>query len=921
MHSLRKWRAVVGLVVLLLACGVQAAEQIEFVQEKLENGLQVIYAPLRQAPVVHVRVVYHVGSRDERADRQGFAHMFEHMMFRGSEHVKAEEHMKLIGMVGGYSNAFTSFDQTVYVNTVPSNQVELALYLEADRMASFKVSAEIFDVERRVVVEEWGRRQNQPYGTVFEDFLKLAFTAHPYRWTVIGNMDQLRAASAGELQEFFNRYYVPNNAVLVIAGDIDVEVAKKLARKYFGWLPKGAEVKREIAGEPAQTAGRRQEVGKAVPLARIMVGYKTPAYRSDERNALSLLATIMGGGRSGRLDNLLVNGANPVCVNAGASDMALEDAGMFIVSGTVLSGRNPDDVEKLLNDAVAAVVEKGVTQEELEKAKTQAKVGYVSERETAESIGSALGQEAVFGGDAGRVNTELEKINGVTVADIQAVARKYLGPSSATTYRVKADAGAKEVPAASQAVGEGKGGTVAPRAVSFPADYPAKPPIADSALKASFAKGTETTINGVKVIVMPERRLPSVSWVLTMRAGGYSDPKGKEGLGGLTAGLVRRGCVDLGFIQLNGDLESRGISISVNEGGDTTQLGGSCLTEQLGHAIMRSRQILLSPSLAAGEYEKLRNQTLSGLKLRQAQPETAASQELAGALFGGSVLGRYSTPASVEGMKLEDVKDCYKRLYGPEGAIFVISGDITVERGQEMAKKLLEGWEAAKLPGVDYALGPAPAKRRIIVVDRPEGKQSMIRISMRSYSIRSEEKFAGSLASSILSSGINSRLGRYVRAEKGYAYSVYGVFRAGRHSGEFTGGTETGLKTTADAIEAMFKVFGDMARDGVKEDELQEAKLRVVGSLVMGMQTMEQQAGRRVEGILNGYPIDYFDVYPQRISAVTAEQVKEVVGKYVKEGEMVVVVVSPAAAVKEQLSRLGEVEVVPMPAQRQGAAK
>src|SRR5213083_2859435 len=218
---------------------IPAPAPVEYVQETLDNGLRVIYAPLHQAPVVHVRVLYHVGSRDERPDRQGFAHMFEHMMFRGSAHVAPQEHMKLIGTVGGISNAFTSFDQTTYVNTIPSNHLEMALYLEADRMASFKVNENIYKTERKVVAEEWRIRQNRPYGTQYEDFLKNAFTTHSYRWTPIGNMDHLKQAEVAELQDFFNTYYLPNNATLIIAGDIDVDATRKMARRFYGWIPAG----------------------------------------------------------------------------------------------------------------------------------------------------------------------------------------------------------------------------------------------------------------------------------------------------------------------------------------------------------------------------------------------------------------------------------------------------------------------------------------------------------------------------------------------------------------------------------------------------------------------------------------------------------------------------------------------------------
>src|SRR3954452_20816992 len=258
-------------------------EKVTFEKESLPNGLRVIYAPMHQAPVVHVRVLYHVGSRDERPDRQGFAHMFEHMMFRGSAHVPPEQHMKLIGVVGGESNAFTSFDQTTYVNTIPSNNVEMALYLEADRMASFKVSDEIFQTERKVVSEEWRMRYaNQPLGPMFQDFLKTAYKAHSYRWTPIGDMDQLRQAKSAELQEFFNRYYVPNNACLVIAGDIDIPQTKQWVRKYFGWIPKGPAIDREIPKEPEQGEARRLVVYKPnVQLPTLLMGFKGPDFKSD----------------------------------------------------------------------------------------------------------------------------------------------------------------------------------------------------------------------------------------------------------------------------------------------------------------------------------------------------------------------------------------------------------------------------------------------------------------------------------------------------------------------------------------------------------------------------------------------------------------------------------------------------------------
>ena len=915
------WVAVLALVWIALPAGQAGAiEPVQFSQETLDNGLQVIYSPLRQAPVVHVRVLYHVGSRDERPDRRGFAHMFEHMMFRGSDHVKPEEHMKLIGMVGGNSNAYTSFDETVYVNTVPSNQLELALYLEADRMASFRVSDDIYQTERKVVTEEWRMKQNRPYGNTWEDFAALAYKQHPYRWTPLGDMNNLRAAQAAELQEFFNRYYVPNNAILVIAGDIDTAAAKALVKRCFAWVPRGADVKRDIPAEPVQKEPRRTEVKYRVPLAKLMIGFAAAPYKSDDNYPLSLLATILSGGRSGRLDRTLVYGPKPLCVDVGASNWALEDAGLFLLNATVLAGRDAGEVEKALLAAMQEVREKGVTPEELDMAKTQARLGVIRGRETCTSIAGELGHEALFGGDANRVNAELAKIDAVTADAVKAAAAKYLVSDRTSTLSVVPDPAAASPPE-NLAEPTPSAKAIAARDVKFPEGYPAKPPVAATPPSPAFKKGTETVVGGVQVVVMSDPRLPLVNWSLTMRRGADSDPPEKAGLADLAASLVRRGAGGLSFEEINRDLESRGISVEVSCGGDFTRLGGSCMTEQLDYAMKMSRTVLRSPTFPAEEFAKRKEQLLNQLRMQDESPSGVAQDDLMETLYGQSPLGIHTTPETAERLTLDDVRACYRTMYVPNDAVLVVSGDVTVERGQELAKALLADWPAAPSPAADYTAPPVPEKRTLVVVDRPEGKQSTIRMGIRSYDLHNEAKYAGDLASRILSSGIDSRLGRSVRAQKGLAYSVWGMFRPGRHGGAFTAGTDTTIPATADAITAMFKVFDDMRSADVTDEELVEAKLRVAGSMVMGMQTIAQQAGFRVEGILNGYPIDYYDKYPARLNEITKTQVRDVMDRYVRPDRMVIVIVAPAGELKTQLETLGEVKVIPMPAKRRAAEK
>lgn len=908
------------------AADAPAPKPIEFTQETLDNGLRVIYAPLHNAPVVNVRVHYHVGSRDERPDRQGFAHMFEHMMFRGSEHVGNQEHMRLVNGVGGISNAFTSFDQTVYHQSLPAQHLEMALYLEADRMASFKVKKDIYETERKVVGEEWRIRQNRPYGTVYEDLLGAAFTKHAYRWTPIGNMQHLAAAGVQDLQDFFNTYYLPNNAVLVIAGDIDLEKTKAMVRKYYGWIPKGPEIKRVSPPEPPQTDTRQVKVAYRVPLPLVAVAFHTPEYSSDDHYPLDLLGSIMGAGRSSRLDRLLVNNDAPLAVDVSAENMQLQDSGLFFATGTVMQGKNADDVEKALLDTIKEVTEKPVTAEELEKAKTQARIGLIRGRQTAENIASALGSESLFAGDPNRVNTALAKLEAVTPADIQVVAKKYLSIKQATILRVSPDplgiAARKPatLPAAAEVMASAP---VTAREVKFPADWPAHPPMNEKVVKAHFEKGTESTIDGVKVIVMPDHRLPLVNWSLTMRAGADLDPHGKEGLAEITADMLRRGAGGMTFAQLNQDLESKGMSVEVSAGSDFARLGGSCLSTDLDHSIDIGRKVLLEPTLPPDEFKKLQEKQVNQLTLKQVSPASVAEEEIEQAIYGESALGVYATPKSVSSLSLDDVKQWAANYLHKRNAILLIAGDVTVERGQALAKQLISGWsntgekdtaDRSKL----YDFPPVPEKLKIILVDHPDAKGSVVRMGIRAYDLHSDEKFAGTLAGQILTSGIDSRLNKYVRAQKGLSYGVHGVFQPNRHGGAFMAGTDGRIETAGESISAIFEVLDKMRKEDVTTTELKEAQTRTIGLMLMGMQTIQQQASYRVDGILNGYPIDYYDVYPEKIAAVTADQIRQVMQKYVDTGKFSAVVVGPAETIKPQLEKLGNVQVVPMPAKREG---
>ena len=915
------------------------AEPIPFELQTLDNGLRVIYAPMTNAPVVHVRVLYHVGSKDENANRQGFAHMFEHMMFRGSAHVPSERHMKLIQGVGGVSNAFTSFDQTTYVNTVPTTALQMALWLEADRMASFKVSDEVFKTERNVVKEEWRLRvANQPYGTMTEDLFSMAFAKHSYRWLPIGNMDHLAAAQVQELQDFHDHYYVPNNACLVIAGQFDVAQTKQWVKSYFDWIPRAPDIERAAEQEPEQARSREKLVlRKNLPFARVSMAYKSPAYKNDDHLPIELLCTILGGGRSSRLYQALVAN-DPVAASVTMGNYQLEDPSVIMVGFGVLPGKDSKTCLDRVKTEIAKVISGGVTQDELDKAKTQTRVELVTSRSTAESVATTLAEEETFGGDANRANTYFDRLNKITVDDIKRVAASYLvdNAMSMIEYRpgeppaeLMTPAESKKIAATQEATPAEKKieaaashpsdavATPAVREVKFPSDYPITAPINDGAIAASFKKGETTTVNGVQVITITDNRLPVVNMSLVLRGGSHAVPADKEGVASLAAAMLTRGAAGLTSREIAEDLESHGVSVGASDDGDVTRLSAFGTVDQFDHALSMLMKIALQPDFPADEFTKLKRQSMQGLLGSLSDPGSVADRETDTLVYGNNPLGKNVTQASLDAITLDDVKAYYKATYKPENAILIFSGAITKDDALKAANKLLGGdgdgpWAKGTPPAADYSVA-TPTERHIVLIDNPSGQQAVVRMAIKSYTLKDEARFAGSIAGQVLSSGIDSRLNKVLRAEKGLTYGAYGYFRPSRNGGAFELSIETKPESVDDAITSAFGVIDKMKAENITDAELAEAKRRVAGSMVLETQTVQAQAGRRVETILNGYPIDYYDHYAERIAQVKADEVRETLSKYFVTDNVNIVVVGPADKVKSQLEKFGTVSVEPMP--------
>ncbi|HRN41153.1 MAG TPA: pitrilysin family protein [Vicingus sp.] len=419
-------KILLSVAIFSVALVTQAQNKIEFEQYKLKNGLNVILHEDHSTPIVAVTVLYHVGSKNENPDRTGFAHFFEHLLFEGTENIKRGEYMKLVQSNGGILNANTSFDRTFYFEILPSNQTELGLWLESERMLHAIIDETGVETQREVVKEEYRQRyDNQPYGTFLPEMFKRGFEVHPYSWMPIGSLEHLNAAKIEEFRDFYKTYYVPNNATLSIAGDINKPQVKKWIEKYFAEIPVGTKpMNRPTVKEPIKNKEVRDTIYDNIQLPGVMMGYHTPAQGTPDSYAVSMLAQILSQGKSSRLQKSLVDEQQKT-IFVGAFPFPTEDPGMALMFGITNMGVGIDELENAINLEVEKVQKELISEEEFQKLKNQIESDMVTANSKVEGIAENLANYFVYYGDANLINTEVERFLKVTREDIKRVANEY----------------------------------------------------------------------------------------------------------------------------------------------------------------------------------------------------------------------------------------------------------------------------------------------------------------------------------------------------------------------------------------------------------------------------------------------------------------------------------------------------------------
>ncbi len=416
-----------GLVAGMLGTPVLAQNKIDFREFTLDNGLHVIMHQDNSTPIVVTSVLYHVGSKNENPERTGFAHFFEHLMFEGSENIDRGQYMNIIQGRGGTLNAYTSNDITYYYELLPSNELELALYMESERMLHSKVDLTGVETQREVVKEERRQRyENQPYGTILPETLVRAYSVHPYQWAPIGSMDHLNAATIEEFQQFYKDFYVPDNATLTIAGDIDYSETESMVKKYFAEIPKGVkEIYRPNVTEPKKTTEIRDVIYDNIQIPAVIQSYNLPPRNHPDSYALSMLSTYLTGGNSSLMTKELVDKQQKALVVA-AIPLELEDGGIFLMYGITNMGVEPKDLESEIDRLIKQVQEQGISDDEFAKLKNQIENDIVSSNSTVAGIAENLAEASVIYGDTNYINQVMGKYSQVTKADIQRVAKEYL---------------------------------------------------------------------------------------------------------------------------------------------------------------------------------------------------------------------------------------------------------------------------------------------------------------------------------------------------------------------------------------------------------------------------------------------------------------------------------------------------------------
>lgn len=928
-QTLAKYAILLGTLLLAMACGQQTrlvedttkddSALIPYKKYQLPNGLTVIVHEDHSDPLVHVDVTYHVGSAREELGRSGFAHFFEHMMFQGSGHVADEQHFKIVSEAGGTLNGTTNRDRTNYYETVPSDQLERMLWLEADRMGFLleAVTQDKFEVQRATVKNEKGQNyDNRPYGPHYELMAETLYPqGHPYSWLTIGRLEDLDRADLDDLKNFFLRWYGPNNATLSVGGDVDPEQVVALAEKYFGPIPKGPAV------EPMQTDPVVLKEDRYVSYhdrnirfpALVHAFPTVPRYHSDEP-ALDALSKILGQGKTSYLYKTFVE--TQKAVQASTSHPCSELAGEFNIFLLPYPGTSLTELKDEMDSALTDFDVENITEEQLETFKTQYEAGVVQSLGKVSGKVSQLAAFETFLGNPNQLQKELKRYRDITKADVVRVFNEYIKDRPAVVMSILAQADAQPARPDNFVLEQGdmaqtptSGTPVEPRTVQDNFDRSALPPVgeAPSIQVPEFWEGQWS--NGIELIGTNTDEIPAVSIRLELHSGQLYDPADKVGLGSLTAALLNESTEDHSASEMAAELEKLGSSISIFSGDQTTVVSLWSLTKNLGPTLSLLQEKLFHPAFSASDYERLKKQAIESARASQQQPRGMASSAFGQLLYGKDhVLAPPSSglPETLEAISLEDVQAHYKNYYAPDHAELVVVGNIKEKEIKPMLQ-FLKDWAPKGVSKVDIPELPTVGQTTIYVMDKPEAPQSEIRMGHPT-DLRYDptgDYYKATLLNYPLGGAFNSRINLNLREDKGYTYGASSRFSSDRSTGVFTASASVKAEHTADAVREFLSELKTFQKEGPDPDELLFAKAAMGRREALEYETLGQKAGFLNKIISYDLDAGYKKEQRQLLQSITERELDSLAQRYIRPDGMIILVVGDMARHGDSLKALG----------------
>jgi len=855
---------------------------IGFKSRVLPNGLKVFYSTDRTTPNVTVQVWYSVGSKDDPNGRSGFAHLFEHLMFKATHDLPSETFDRMTEDVGGFNNAFTADDMTAYYEVVPANHLERLLWAEASRLGSLVVDEASFKSERDVVKEELRQRVlADPYGRFFRiEIPKASYTTHPYKRPGIGSIEELDAATIDDVLAFHETYYRPDNAALIVVGNFDEAQLNGWVDKYFAPLKTPAKpLPRVTVKEPARTQARTVTAyAPNVPLPAVAITWQGPAASDKDTAALTVLDAILSGGKSSRLYNSLVY-EQQLAAQAFSNNDGNAQPGLFYVGAILADGKTVEEGEKALLTEVARLRDAPPSAAELAEAKTEMVAGAVRERETIDGRAMAIGSALVLEGDAAKANSGIADLQAVTAADVQRVARKYLAADRLVSIRYldesKRPAGraaAAEAPPAPVASTKftGKVWALAPEG-----QRQAPPPLGTPVQPALPAPAEKILANGLRVIVARSSDLPLVTAQLSVKAGASIDPDGRAGAASMMADLLTEGTTTRSSTQIASQTEALGAELSAGSSLEFSSVVLNVMPQNLKASMAIMADVALNPAFAEDEIGRVRDQSLDGLKVAFKRPGGVAGLVSAPVLYAGTAYGHVAsgTPTSLTKITRADLTTVHQTWWRPDNAVLVITGDISAEDGFALAEQSFGGWKkpASALPAQPGA--DAVAAPRNIAIDIPATGQAAVVVTRRGIARTDPRYYAGLVSAQVLGGGYSARLNQEIRVKRGLAYGAGAGLSPRKVVGGFSASTQTKNESVSDVIVLIRDEMKGMATRPATEAELAARKSGLVGDFGRDLGTTGGLAG--ILGGLAIYDIDLKEVqaYTAKVEAVTAADV------------------------------------------------